>query len=377
MKRKPSPRFRQLVLIACCIAAIPSLSGCATFSFPFGKRVPLATAADPAVQVLCMWQPAKGHDADGYPCRGFSGQILFLSGRTSTPLRVDGDVRIYLFDDQGTPEEQAKPLRQFDYTNGAWDLQLGMTSLGTTYGVFVPYVRRGVNEAQCSLRVRLKPRNGPVVFSDFSTMPLNATKKVQKGAEAKPMSEEEVDEIAVEAMTTTLRRTTTITMNPEDKSSGPQVEDSKAKKSSSIQLASHEEPAASKSATSESDRIRELEATVQKLRDQQDRQRTAPPNQFVADEELTALNNDSSPVRTEPSRPSRRFRLRSEKDDSPASNTAAHKTSHPLDDDDSSVSKTRSASLPIDKPPTRNPLEAVDDAEDDLSDRLRYRRPSR
>ena len=86
-----------------------SFAGCSTFHSQFGKKMLKATATDPVVEMLCFWEPGDGEDPDGVPCKGFTGQILFLN-HASKPVVVDGDVRIYLFDDQGTPEEQSQTI---------------------------------------------------------------------------------------------------------------------------------------------------------------------------------------------------------------------------------------------------------------------------
>jgi hypothetical protein len=162
-------------ILLCLGLATALLSGCATLQFPWnGDGMPRATARNPVVKIVCLWEPAEGRDPDGLPCRGFAGQIIFLSSRNALPVKVDGDIRIYLFDDVGTAEEQSKPFHQFDFDSGAWQGQLSKSAVGPSYSVFVPYVRRGQFNAKCTLRVRLHPKSGPLVFSDASTLSLRA-----------------------------------------------------------------------------------------------------------------------------------------------------------------------------------------------------------
>ena len=251
-----------------------SLVGCSTFHVPFEKKIPKASASDPVVQVLCLWQQAEGRDPEGYPCKGFSGQILFLSNKAATPVQCDGDVRIYLFDDQGDTEAQAKPLRQFDFDAGSWDVHLTKTSLGPTYSVFVPYVRRGVKDANCALRIRLKPKTGPVVFSELSNMPLNGNKKPVMGESAKPLSIEETDRMAADEMAGKLRRTTTISMGSNPKTTESLAGPKKEEKVNQIQLASHEVVSESPKESAEAERIRRLESMVQQLLEQKSNSQT-------------------------------------------------------------------------------------------------------
>ena len=160
-----------------CTAALmlTALCGCAEFEFMKWKKeqVPLvATAEQPAVECLCVWQSAEGRGVRGLPSRGFAGQILFFTRNNPSPVEVEGDVRVYVFDDQGTPEERAKPIHQFDFTPEVWQSHVHQGMLGTTYNVFIPYTRKGDHQAQCALRLRMTPRGGAPVYSETANVTL-------------------------------------------------------------------------------------------------------------------------------------------------------------------------------------------------------------
>ncbi len=173
--RKIFELFSTKCLAAGCLVLV--LSGCAASNLLKWKKdkEPQADAQNPAVKILCLWQPAEGHRPDGLPARGFAGQIFFFTGRSATPAEVSGDVRVYVFDDQGTREEQSKPIHQFDFLSDAWKVHRQETDLGPAYHVFVPYVRKGHHQAHCALRVRLKPAEGPVIFSEMVNVTLSGT----------------------------------------------------------------------------------------------------------------------------------------------------------------------------------------------------------
>ena len=347
-------------------------SGCATFQLPFGKKIPTATAKDPAVQILCLWQHGEGNDPDGYPCKGFQGQILFLSSQASTPIRVDGDVRIYLFDDQGTLEEQAKPLRLFNFDSGSWDIHLTNSALGPTYSVFVPYVRRGIPDANCSLRVRLKPKHGPIVFSDFSTMQLNGNRKRPANEPAKPITPDESERDLMDSITEKLRKTTTISMGGNPKSSESIHNSNVVPKvtANSIQQASFEtsQPTNNpQSATNDAERIRRLEAMVEQLSAEKQRststEDTKPPQRLTRDQ--------ATPPQELPSPPRRKLRS----SDGIPKEPVDDRPSHPLDDDSAPVRRMPQTSA------RQHPLLKDDEADRELesissnsTDLTRYRR---
>lgn len=139
---------------------------------PFADKHVVADAKNPAVEVACIWQPGEGRNDQGIPTRGFSGQVFFFTGRDSEPAVVDGDVRVYLFADRGTPEERAKPLRQFDFSPEAWATHVTNTSLGPGYAVFIPYPEDEPYQVRCQLRARFSPKAGPVIWSEAVTMTL-------------------------------------------------------------------------------------------------------------------------------------------------------------------------------------------------------------
>jgi hypothetical protein len=156
---------------------ILALSGCATLHFPWDDKVPEASAKNPVMQITCLWEPSEGRDPSGAPCRGFAGQILFLGNKGGMPVKVDGSVMVYVFDDQGASEEQAAPIHQYSFDFGAWNRHLRVGTLGPTYHVFIPYTRTGVHEAVCSLRLKLTNKDGSVIYSDPSEIPLQGKKR--------------------------------------------------------------------------------------------------------------------------------------------------------------------------------------------------------
>ncbi len=170
MRSLNSQVFRALVLGFGLLA----FSGCSAPGILKSKKVkiPKADASNPAVRVLCIWEPSEGRGVDGLPTRGFAGQVIFLTRQKSTPVQVDGAVRIYLFDDQGPAEDQAKPLHQFDFQGDAWTMHLHNGTLGPSYHVFIPYMRKGNFQTQAALRLRMKPTVGPVIYSDMVNVTL-------------------------------------------------------------------------------------------------------------------------------------------------------------------------------------------------------------
>ena len=160
-------RYIRPALVQVIGVVLLSPLGCAGTGMMSWMRddMPKANAKNPAVKIVCIWEPAEGQ-FDKLPTRGFAGQIFFFT-RHSTPAQVDGAVRVYLFGDQGSIAEQGKPIHQFDFPADVWAAHLSKSMLGPSYNVFVPYVGRQPWQANCSLRVRFTPENGPTIYSDM------------------------------------------------------------------------------------------------------------------------------------------------------------------------------------------------------------------
>lgn len=155
------------------LVVVPLVAGCTTFDLnlsDFGRPHEDQTAQ--VSEIVCLWETAEGVGLDGLPTRGFAGQVLFFAQGRAEPVRINGDVRIYLFDDQGTAEEQARPLHEFEFPADAWNTYLRNTNLGPAYQLFVPYTRKGGHFANCALRVRMTAPGRLPVYSKMATIAL-------------------------------------------------------------------------------------------------------------------------------------------------------------------------------------------------------------
>ncbi|MBX3439997.1 MAG: hypothetical protein KF861_21080 [Planctomycetaceae bacterium] len=174
------PNMSHMVIRLISLVVLTVSVGCS--SLPVGslfKRTKFAEAGpkNPVVDLICIWEPAEGQGLDGLPGRGFAGQFLFLTQGSNEPAKVNGQVRVYVFDDQGTSEEQGKPIHQFDFEAPAFAKYFYETSFGAAYQMFIPYTRKGSQETRCGLRVRFTPADGgPPVYSKMADVTLPGAK---------------------------------------------------------------------------------------------------------------------------------------------------------------------------------------------------------
>jgi hypothetical protein len=179
--------IRCLMAMACCaVSVLPA--GCSSIPglSALTRKYPIADARHPVAEVVCIWQPGEGHSPQGLPCRGFAGQFMFVSAGSPIPAQVKGSVTIYVFDDVGTLEEQAQPSEVYEFNSEQWASFARETKLGMTYQLFVPYTRKGMQQAECDLRIRFTPDDGGMpVYSPMSSITLKG--KTAAGVSMQPL----------------------------------------------------------------------------------------------------------------------------------------------------------------------------------------------
>jgi len=126
-----------------------------------------------AARLLCLWESAEGQGLDGRNARGFAGQILFFGYGDAAPIKVDGDIRIYQYDDYDPDDLNPKPIHVFNFNPDAWNAHHAETTFGHSYNVFLPYVKHHSERAHCALKVEFTPKNGRTVISPVTEITLD------------------------------------------------------------------------------------------------------------------------------------------------------------------------------------------------------------
>ena len=145
---------------------------------------------------LIDWQAASGRQdsvhvgTGGRPGPGRKNRPADLPGRLSSlrtgslkPIRVSGTVRIYEYTDYDENEDDPQPDHIFQFNDGGWNAHRAEGTLGQTYNVFLPYVKKDKGHAVCALRVEYESEDGRKVSSAFTQVTL-ASKTSAKPASA-------------------------------------------------------------------------------------------------------------------------------------------------------------------------------------------------
>ena len=223
-----------LVLLAALLLLIGT-SGCQSIRKPtvFSRLGPKAAEKvkyEQPHRMAVIWKDTSMPTVPGKKStRGFGGRVYFYNG-ADEPVRVDGDLIVYAFDDS-----KAKALAEIDKTRNpdrkyvfrATELQqhFSQTGIGASYSVWIPWDEVGGDQASIALLPMFKPTNGQIVNagqsiavlpgknSDISSIAINSASVNEVRRASAELPDEfgyGADAIGIREENARRRRTTTI-----------------------------------------------------------------------------------------------------------------------------------------------------------------------
>jgi hypothetical protein len=163
-------------------------SGCASLDLERPNVWPFSKEDDPRVptKLVAIWTDAVSTSPDASAARGFGGRLTFYDGKTNKPVKVDGTLVVYLFDEEGRDPGNAKPDRKYVFNKEDWSKHYSKSELGHSYSIWVPYDEVGGPQKEISLIVRFAPTAGPTVVGEQTKQVLPGAKAVAKDEGSKP-----------------------------------------------------------------------------------------------------------------------------------------------------------------------------------------------
>ncbi|QDU89976.1 hypothetical protein Pla175_33750 [Pirellulimonas nuda] len=98
----------------------------------------------------------QGSDAQ----RGFGGRVYFYDGRESKPIRVDGQLVVYAFDEAGRKPADNQPTRRYVFPPDQFKLHESDSDLGPSYSFWLPWDGVDGVQSEISLIARFEPMKG-------------------------------------------------------------------------------------------------------------------------------------------------------------------------------------------------------------------------
>ena len=163
MQRRYSFRATAVLVMAGLWMAVTS--GCATFrptsvTEMFEKEKPVVTPSSMAV----VWTTTQV-EGSGEPTRGFGGVVTFYDTKQEKPVRVEGDLTIYAYDELTHQTDTTVPDRKYVFTRQQLEKHYEDGAAGPAYHIWLPWDRLGGPRREVGLIVRFDSAEGKAVMS--------------------------------------------------------------------------------------------------------------------------------------------------------------------------------------------------------------------
>ena len=163
--------FRHSIRCGCVLVVLAATisSGCAqldlkeTFANPFKSG-----DDDPHMpsRILAVWVETVRFTQGQTPVRGFGGRVMFYQHGEDEPIKVEGDLVVYAFDENGRKPTDPRPSRKYVFSADQLEAHYSKSKVGHSYSFFVPWDNVGGLRKEISLIVRFQPELGPPIASE-------------------------------------------------------------------------------------------------------------------------------------------------------------------------------------------------------------------
>jgi hypothetical protein len=177
------PKFRWLAV------ALPVLAfGCAQLDLNQSVKWPFMREEEPGIpdRVMAMWTDTVLTHSEHPPTRGFGGRLMFYGADGTEPIKVDGSLVVYAFDERGGDSDDVKPDRKYVLTPEQLAKHHSESEMGHSYSVWLPWDEVGGTQKEISLIVRFLPVDGGLVIGEPSKHLLPGRTEIPENAYVAP-----------------------------------------------------------------------------------------------------------------------------------------------------------------------------------------------
>ena len=182
-------RAMRLCRFVFLLAAAAWASGCAVARSEAAENLAVFQRGRASRSRRRWWRCGPTRSArspDGPPARGFGGRLTFYDSKADKPVKVDGTLVVYVFDEEGRDPGNAKPDRKYVFSKEDWERHYSKSELGHSYSVWLPWDEVGGPQKEISLIVRFTPSTGPTIVGEQARQVLPGVKAVAKSEGPQP-----------------------------------------------------------------------------------------------------------------------------------------------------------------------------------------------
>ena len=132
-------------------------------------------------RLVCVWIDDVRYQPGKPAMRGFGGRLMFYSKGEEKPIKVDGSLSVYVFDDQDDNPAESIPLKEFRTPQEVLPLHYSKSDIGHSYSFFLDWDEVGGPQKVLTLIVRFKDATGKVVVSDAARQTLTGVQQTTGG----------------------------------------------------------------------------------------------------------------------------------------------------------------------------------------------------
>jgi len=171
LQARPSLRWIALAGLLACLAG-------GTAQAQSSAKGPLAwvpgmdSKPQTPASVVAVWTNAMLQQPGAPPTRGFGGRLMFYGPGSDKPIRVDGTLVVYAFDELRRDPHDPQPDRKYVFRREQLGDHYSKSKLGPSYSVWIPWDKAGSPPQQVSLIVRFNPASGPAIVGNQTKLAL-------------------------------------------------------------------------------------------------------------------------------------------------------------------------------------------------------------
>ena len=151
--------FRLLAGIAAAGSVAWSTAGAAPW--PFNKE----EKPGKPDRIMALWNDTVMTQPNQPPIRGFGGRLMFYEGKKEAPVKIEGTLVVYAFDETGRSADNTKPDVKFVFTPDQLPAHYSKSKIGHSYSVWLPWDAVGGVQKEVTLIARFEPKDASAVIS--------------------------------------------------------------------------------------------------------------------------------------------------------------------------------------------------------------------
>ena len=117
-------------------------------------------------KIIALWSDTVLTQTGRPPIRGFGGRLMFYEGKKEEPIKVEGTLMVYAFDETDRDANNTRPDRKYVFTPQQLPHHYSKSKIGHSYSVWLPWDEVGGLQKEITLIVRFQPKEGEVAVSD-------------------------------------------------------------------------------------------------------------------------------------------------------------------------------------------------------------------